>query len=266
MDGTEWLDRWRDELGASAALWAGGGRHAIEADRWLAFSRAKSVDYNLVVCHGPGPDVVRRSLDDVGAEGVPVVIMLAGRALASAQPLVDAGWVCIGAQPLMLLTDPTGSADSVSADSVSTDAVSTDTAVDRITGPADLAEARLVVAEVFDISPAMAAVAVPDRVTDGADLSAWVLREQGRMAAVTAAVRRGEGLAIWSMATPPDLRRRGYGRRLLRSVLAQAETEGVDHSLLYSSPEAEPLYRSLGYRVLERWQLWSRPRWVLGRT
>jgi GNAT superfamily N-acetyltransferase len=69
-------------------------------------------------------------------------------------------------------------------------------------------------------------------------------------------------LAVWSMATRPDLQRQGYGRRLLSTALAQAASEGVTESLLLATPAGEALFRALGYRVMEHWQQWSRPRWV----
>jgi hypothetical protein len=36
-------------------------------------------------------------------------------------------------------------------------------------------------------------------------------------------------------------------------------------ALHYSSYVGLPFYRALGFEELEHWQLWSRPRWVLGR-
>jgi hypothetical protein len=36
--------------------------------------------------------------------------------------------------------------------------------------------------------------------------------------------------------------------------------------LLQSSAAGESLSRSVGYEVVEYWQVWSRPRWVLGRA
>jgi ribosomal protein S18 acetylase RimI-like enzyme len=71
---------------------------------------------------------------------------------------------------------------------------------------------------------------------------------------------------VWSMSTPPDQQRRGYGDRLLRAVLSNVVEAGSEEILLYSSPSGERLYRSVGFRVVEYWQQWSRPRWILGRT
>ena len=83
------------------------------------------------------------------------------------------------------------------------------------------------------------------------------------VASVTIAVE--DGLAVvWSMATRSECQGRGYGRRLLETVLRHQFDRGATGSLLHSSVAGERLYRSLGYAVVDYLQLWSRPRWVLG--
>lgn len=67
------------------------------------------------------------------------------------------------------------------------------------------------------------------------------------------------------MATALAARRCGYGAAALGAALSAAADEGATSSLLSSSAAGEPLYRALGYRELERWHQWSRPRWVLAR-
>jgi hypothetical protein len=52
----------------------------------------------------------------------------------------------------------------------------------------------------------------------------------------------------------------------MRAALAGAAGAGARGSLLHAAIDGEPFYLSLGYRTLEWWQLWSRPRWVLGRA
>jgi hypothetical protein len=53
---------------------------------------------------------------------------------------------------------------------------------------------------------------------------------------------------------------------LLNAVFADAERAGATLALHYSSYVGESVYRSVGYVELERWQMWSRPRWVLARS
>ena len=240
------VDQLRDELGSSAALWA-DARHAVESDRWLALSHAASVEFNLVVCHGPHDSgVVATSIAEIAEANVPTLMVLTGEALGSAQVAVDAGWACVGERAFMALPHPNLSVDPAA----------------RLATPDDVPAVRAVLAETFGTAPELAEVALPEPSTWPSGTEVWLL-DDGDIRAVTASVRVGGGLGIWSTATLPSQQGHGYGRRLLESVLAAS---GADHSVLQSSLVGEPFYRSLGYQVVERWQQWSRPRWVLGRT
>lgn len=251
---SEELGRLRSLLGASAALWAGEPGTSIEADHWSALSGATSVEYNVVLCHGDGPDGgLSAGLDAIDAAGVPAIVMVAGAALGRVQTLVELGWVCIGSVPFMCreLGGDLGTG--------------VDATVRRLT-PDELNAARELIDVVFGVGPQLAEVAIPEPAADCAGQSLWGVYDQTKkLVACMVSVRSEEIVAVWSMATAPCARRRGYGDALLRVALADAARQGCRASLLYASPEGEPFYRALGYRVLERWQLWSRPRWVLGR-
>jgi GNAT superfamily N-acetyltransferase len=94
----------------------------------------------------------------------------------------------------------------------------------------------------------------------------WILTDNGAVRSCAVTTLIDSVMTGWSMATPPAWQGHGYGRRLLTTALAQAASNGADESILQASPSGEPLYRALGYEVAEHWQLWSRPRWVFGRS
>jgi len=52
----------------------------------------------------------------------------------------------------------------------------------------------------------------------------------------------------------------------LVAVLEAQRARGAGGSLLLATRAGEPLYRSVGYSVVDYLQLWSRPRWVLARA
>ena len=238
---------WRTALGTSAALWSAGGRHEVQRDWWLAFSGANCVDYNAVLCHGP--DCARGLVEHVAAvraAKVPAVIMVAGAALAMTNALSGEGWVCVGARPFMALTDIGGEADPD---------------VRRLR-PNELADAQAMIGDAFAVEQQFAAVALPTVAATEPTREAWGLFVGGELVSCTAAVTVDDTLTIWSMATPPKQQRNGYGRRLLSAVLAHGREAGATTSLLYASPEGESLYRSIGYSVVEYWQVWSRARWI----
>lgn len=53
---------------------------------------------------------------------------------------------------------------------------------------------------------------------------------------------------IFSVATDPDLRRRGYSRACMTALLAWYRERGVRKIDLHASEEGEPLYASMGFR------------------
>jgi GNAT superfamily N-acetyltransferase len=243
----------RRALGAAARLWASAEHHQVEPEWWVAFSGASSVTYNLACCQSSDNDVlVEHCLEPLLALGKPGIIMLAGPGLATAQKLAEAGWVGVGALPLMTLTELTPPADE-------------DHGVRALSG-ADLPAARELLSATYGLDDASAAAAVPDRAVEDADLGVWGLFDGDRLvSSFTGALEHGL-VVVWSMATRVDCQGRGYGRRLLESALPSQIEKGASGSLLQSSVAGNRLYRGLGYTVVEHWQLWSRPRWVMGRA
>ncbi|MFE0799122.1 GNAT family N-acetyltransferase [Streptomyces sp. NPDC058812] len=52
---------------------------------------------------------------------------------------------------------------------------------------------------------------------------------------------------VFSVATDPDARRRGYARACMDELLEWFRERGAGHVMLTASPDAEPLYESLGF-------------------
>ncbi len=251
MGRTEWATaELRSVLGRTARIWANPDQLRCDPDGWHAFSGQRNVVYN-VACYG-GADVGRLRSDYLAAilaRRHPALLMLAGAGLGGAQVLADAEWVCVGALPLMWrpAQTPAGPAD----------------AAVRALRPTDLMTARDHLADVYGVDGATAAIALPSNALDGPPVGLWGLFEGDRLRSfVSTSVVDGVA-GIWSMVTPLDEQGRGYGRRLLSTVLDH-HLAGTDGSVLHSSEAGERLYGSLGYQVVEHWQLWSRPRWVMG--
>ncbi|MGR8010724.1 GNAT family N-acetyltransferase [Streptomyces hypolithicus] len=58
---------------------------------------------------------------------------------------------------------------------------------------------------------------------------------------------RGAAGHVFSVATDPDQRRRGHARACMEALLDWFRERGVGHVDLNASPDAEPLYASLGF-------------------
>ena len=57
----------------------------------------------------------------------------------------------------------------------------------------------------------------------------------------------GRGGYVFSVATDPDMRRRGFSRACMSALLSWFRDRGVGRVDLRASAEGEPLYRSLGF-------------------
>jgi predicted acetyltransferase len=106
---------------------------------------------------------------------------------------------------------------------------------------------------------------LPDSALELPGHAAWGLFVDAAMVSCMGTAIVDGASIVWSMATPARYRRRGYAARLLAGALAATRDDEASYSLLRSSSIGEPLYRSMGFEVLEWWQVWSRPRWVLAR-
>lgn len=247
------LDERRSTLGASTVLWAGPDGVTVSPDRWVALSRAESAEYNAALVHG-GAEALEQTLDEVLAASVPAVVMVAGEARHETRLLSDRDWIQIGSVALMHLElhEPVAIPSGPAA---------------RRLGRGDHSAAIELVGAVFGVGSELAAVAVSG-VSAGLEGQAlWgAFDPAGVLVSCLATVRVGDTMAVWSMATSLPARRRGYGAAALGTALAAAAADGATSSLLSSSPVGEPLYRGLGYQELERWDQWSRPRWVLARA
>lgn len=245
-------------LGRSTRLWATDAGVTVHERGWAAMSGAHSVDYNLVLCLGDGDDLdaaVQRITD----ARVPAVLMVAGPTIGWVQRLVERSWVCIGSAPLMVRKLDAAGGRRRGLHHAATTAGQLDR--EQLPSLQDL------VADVFDLPPGLSEVAMPERVVGDAGLSAWAAFEPGgRMASGLGTVRVDDAIAVWSMATRRDLRGHGYGAAALEAALVAAGKDGARACVLYASAEGEPFYRRVGFVELERWQMWSRPRWVLGRA
>jgi ribosomal protein S18 acetylase RimI-like enzyme len=79
--------------------------------------------------------------------------------------------------------------------------------------------------------------------------------------AVTTAIgfQTDEDVAIFSVGTPPQHRRRGYGGAVTARAARAGFDNGADLAWLQTSEMAEPLYRQLGFRHVQMHHLLGRP-------
>jgi len=236
--------------GASTGFWSSSGRHEVHDEWWLALSGGRNANFNLACCQSASTASFRQNcLDPVMDLGQPSIIMLTGGGLTQVNTLEDLGWIPVGSLPLMLSSSHSWTYEDASD-------------VREIRAD-EIEEARSILQAAFGLDETSALTALPTSILDERDVATWGLFD-GRQLIACAIIVKQNGLSVvWSMATRPADQKRGFGRRLLRSVLFD-DREGVDGSLLSASKAGEGLYRNLGYQEIDSLRLWSRPRWVLG--
>ncbi|MFK0238583.1 GNAT family N-acetyltransferase [Streptomyces vinaceus] len=86
------------------------------------------------------------------------------------------------------------------------------------------------------------------------------VRLEGRLVAHTGLLRvpvsvggaEAEVVGVGGVAVAADVRGRGLARLVMSAALGHARTMGPRHGLLFCRPPLVPLYRRLGWRVLEQ--------------
>ena len=79
----------------------------------------------------------------------------------------------------------------------------------------------------------------------------------GRVVAIAAIVETKDAIGIYSLATHPGFRRRGYGEALLRQAIAEVENRsGPRRIVLQASEAGHALYRRLGFRDVTRFTVY----------
>lgn len=89
------------------------------------------------------------------------------------------------------------------------------------------------------------------------DYQGFVGLAQGRVVAIVAMIRAAEAIGIYSLATSPVFRRRGYGEALLRTAAAEmSKRTGLTRLVLQSTEAGYALYRRMGFRDVTKFTVY----------
>jgi len=96
---------------------------------------------------------------------------------------------------------------------------------------------------------------------DLAPKSSWAIEIDGKLVATTTLLGYGRRLGwIGMVLTNKEYQRRGLARRLLTTVLAQADDLGIETVKLDATEQGRPLYEKFGFRFEQEIERWSRTR------
>lgn len=109
----------------------------------------------------------------------------------------------------------------------------------------------------FDIPMHIAReVYYPERAWQGA-YRGYIGKVAGRAVAIVAIVAAEGSLGIYSLATLPEDRRRGYGEGLLRAAVAEEQRRtGIQRMILQSTEAGHTLYLRLGFRPVGKFSVY----------
>jgi amino-acid N-acetyltransferase len=91
---------------------------------------------------------------------------------------------------------------------------------------------------------------IDDLAAEGVNLFAF--EEAGKIVGYGGFERYGANALVRSIVVVPDRRRRGFGRRIVESVLAQARKHGAERAYLLTI-DAQEYFAKLGFVVVDRW-------------
>ena len=120
--------------------------------------------------------------------------------------------------------------------------------IERVEDDAALAEAAAIVAETFGAPlPAVQRLYDPALIEiDG--LGLYLGRADGRAVTTAIGFHTDDDGGIFSVATPAEHRRRGYGSAVSAHAARDLFARGADLVWLQAAPLGEPVYRNLGFR------------------
>lgn len=124
-------------------------------------------------------------------------------------------------------------------------------------GPRRSGDARRTsVSSAADAGDAPIAEAELDAAVAGA-IDAWVAVRDGLAVAGLWACIHEDDCGIYAVGTAPGWRRRGVARSLVEHALSDARARGARTASLQSTPMGVPLYESLGFRAVGRYEEWT---------
>ena len=230
-------------MGRGILPWTAGpsmlGR--VDDGSWLLLTGSSSPDMNFALLHREDPQALTEALTDIEESGLSALLMHAGEGKALA-PLVPSAFPRVGEMPVM--------SKRLDGPEVDDERVRRATSADRAAVNELLRAAYGLPQDAIELATS------PLELPEGGPLSIWVLEEDGEVVSAVTTTRIDDTVGLWTMATPPEQQRKGYGRALLAAVLTEARRDGAALGLLGATAAGLPLYASTGWETDETWDLY----------
>lgn len=130
--------------------------------------------------------------------------------------------------------------------------------IERVTAGSRLHELQAVAEAGFEVPPGAMAALYTEGLIATSGTSWYLGNADGDLVSTGIGVQVDDTVGIFSVATPPAQRRRGYGAAITAHAAADGFERGARLAWLQSSPQGEPVYRRMGFRQVETYNLFTR--------
>ena len=120
----------------------------------------------------------------------------------------------------------------------------------RVTGASGIDAHRQVVTAGFGSDPAVADGTSCLKLLGRPECTVYVGYADGEAVVSGLGWRTGRTIGVYSIATVPSARRRGYGAAMTARVMADGASAGCDVAVLQASDMGRPIYERLGFRTV----------------
>jgi hypothetical protein len=105
----------------------------------------------------------------------------------------------------------------------------------------------------YGVPGEFAARACPAAAFEAPGMAGYVVERDGGIVATGFNVTVGDRVGFFNGSVPPEHRGNGYYRALVTAGLRDAVASGAAAGFAQNTPVSQPLYRSLGFRLVETW-------------
>jgi GNAT superfamily N-acetyltransferase len=248
------LDELRAGFGRTASWWA--RRFVADEGYWAALSLAPVADYNLVlVDRADGGNLGRRAVAEIEGAGVPGMVLLASSGTTEGEGLREQGWVQVATLPFVAGRAEGHTPGELPADSRV-----------HLLDVGDLMAARAVTAAAYGGDLGLGEAIFREEFVGHEHAGLVGVWAEDVLVGCCAAFGGSDFVSAWGMSVLPGQRGTGLGRALVSGGLREMLIRVPGTTLLaIVTPDGARMTPGYSGEVLEHWQVWSRPRWMLAR-